>query len=161
MRIRPTKLEMKVTSFLALAIMAIIFFLNFDVIFTKYSLDSMANDVKDTPIIKQLSIDITKSCSNVSCKFNAIASWVDENIEYRKDTPLENFFQLNNNIEYTLKYGGDCEAKIITLIDVLSQVGISSCIVLQPGHACALVKLDGRYVPSGCFEREFLGIKCI
>ncbi len=84
----------------------------------------LKSEIKDSPEVIKIANDIKELCKDEgyfydSCLTGETYLFVMNNITYKSDTLVENIFQLNNSVEHTLKYGGDCENQAILAIDIL------------------------------------------
>jgi hypothetical protein len=54
-----------------------------------------------------------------------------ENIRYRDDSWFDNVFQLNNDVNYTLKNGNDCDGIAVFGASLLHELGVRNIYVIE------------------------------
>lgn len=136
-------------------------------------------DVSITNEVKQIALDIERECSkNVSnlkvqpferresyekCLQNKVAEFTLLKTPYKSDNLIENALFLNNDINYTLNNGGDCENQAILASSLLKYMDLGVIyIVIQEGHACWMIQNENGFELYNCYpDLEILNIKSI
>lgn len=127
----------------------------------------MEPEIKDSKEVRQIADYIDKECKDelkqhseyqryrksfYSWCINAeVESFILNNITLKDDNWLEDVFMLNNSINHTLKYGGDCENQAILALDILKALNQTNLyFVLQEPvgnytsyHVCWMAYYDG------------------
>lgn len=85
------------------------------------------------------------------CYFASVINYINSNITPRDDTFIEHLLFLKD-VEYTLKYGGECESVAILSADIFRQLDMDYFFVLQPKHICLLVKIGEDFKPFNCID---------
>lgn len=122
-----------------------------------------ANTIEVSNDIREIALQIHEKCELEDTPFCVeynIQEFVNTNIGYESDSILQQTLGMDNNVDYTLRNGGDCENQAILALSLLKALNVSKIyFVLQVGdavisgrHACWMVQKDFDYRFYNCFS---------
>jgi len=126
------------------------------------------SEIRDSPLLEEIAGGIAEKCEGYEpedlCRITEAFEWVEKNIKYRRDSWVEEFFFLNNDINHTYYNGNDCEGRAVFLADLLKHLNVSGVyIALQQGgdvlHACVLVDRGGFLLALNCHGGDFVYVE--
>ena len=127
----------------------VIFFITFLLVnFANWKLFLLSLSVKPSVELRALAEDVTSFCRNMtdweSCEESYITQFSALNITYKNDTWYEEYFMLNDNPEYTLKYGNDCDGQTALAISMLKSLHPERqyWLVSEDSHVCFMSRMN-------------------
>ena len=111
--------------------------------------------IRDSSLVKSVAKDILSQCAEEYkeypefmsyCYYYKTLSFIEQKVEKREDSLFEDLFYLKNDPEYTLKYGGDCDGKLVLAVAILRELGFKDIyFVFQKHHSCLLLLETEKY----------------
>lgn len=149
---KPSKLDLGFGASFIILVLIVVF--NFIPIHSNIALTIYSQEIKDTPetmrIVKEIIIKCRNRTAKRDCLIDEVERFVLININYTEDNLRDEFLFRNNDINYTLTYGNDCEGKAILIADLLKQFNFKGIYLVDQscednGHICVYIQ-DYRFV---------------
>jgi len=124
----------------------------------KQAIDSAVNSER----IGEIANEIKARCSywrdKKQCYIRETFNWVNKNVNYTNDDFFEQLFWLNNEPEYTLEHGNDCEGKAALVVAILKRLNVTNIyLVFEDNHVCLLVReTEKNFKSFNCYDDEVL-----
>ena len=116
----------------------------------------MADAVKVNESFIEPIRDSIAECEDVICVYDTIYFYTLFNVNQTKDEYIEEILFMNNDPEYTLENGGDCENMAILIASMIKSAHVQGDVYLvgQKGHACIMVRNRDQARFYNCFDDE-------
>lgn len=73
------------------------------------------------------------------CYALQIKRWIEVNLKYRNDTHLQDFFALDNDVNYTLRNGNDCEGFAVFSATLLHELGVNEIYYIEEDYGNEII----------------------
>lgn len=163
---KPSKLNLGFGVLFIILILIVVF--NFTPIHSNIALTIYSQEIKDTPETMGIVREINKLCKDEKtrkeCLLDEVELFTLRNVNYTEESLIDELLSRDNDINYTLNHGGDCENIAILIADLLKQFQFDGIYLVrqvceESGHICVFIQ-DYRFV--NCIEDcEIIGMKKI